>query len=71
MSSRSGAPTGPSRSAINCGYQLTWPGAGDRMWERSAMIGLFMEPGAIKEDQWNGKSAPNWATTFLQKTIRR
>lgn len=51
MYSRSDAPPGPMRRErpdMNCGYQLTWPRTSDSLHERSAMIGLFKDPGIIQ-----------------------
>lgn len=51
MYSRSDAPQGPMRRErpdMNCGYQLTWPQTSDSLYERSAMIGLFKDPGTIQ-----------------------
>lgn len=37
----------------NCVYRLTWPGKSNQIHEKSAMIGLFREPGSIKVSQWD------------------
>ena len=70
MVSRSGAPTRRGLQGINCGYQLTWPGRLDQLPERSAMIGLFGEPGTIKMEQWVGNQQMDQATRSLQQSIR-
>lgn len=36
-----------------CVYRLTWPGKSNQIHEKSAMIGLFREPGSIKVSQWD------------------
>lgn len=70
MVSRSAPPTRTGRSGLNCGYQLTWPGMENQLHERSAMIGIFREPGTIKVEQWVGVRDMDPITQTLQQTIR-
>lgn len=62
--------TGPTARTEFVDYQLTWPGRGDPMLERAAMIGEFKKPSTIQDLEWRGIDRRSAVTESLQKEMR-